>query len=939
MTSFLQEQIQPIFDLHKDEINEISIIIPNRRAAVYIQKYLSHLYKRPFFSPEILTINEWINDHIDERILTSTELLFILHEVHLEIEKEDPDSFEKFALWGKTILNDFDEIDRYLGNPSEVFKNLKDIKALESWDLDTDKMGQAQQTFQHIWDQLPTYYSKLELKLATMGATYSGKAYRKFYEHLGELSLKPTIYFLGFNAVSQVEKMIMKALIDQDRAKVVFDIDKFYFDNPAHEAGHFYAQICREWGIKPSLSKHFNTQQKKIEIIETSQQVGQAKIAGAIVQKLLAEGEKSSEIAVVLADESLLIPLTRSLPPTIETANITMGWPIKFSHLKGFLDIIFEFQFNFAKFNSSGLYHKTLINFLEHPYTQEILQNKTIKETVQREIAQSNRIFVENEMLLGLEPEFSKLLHLCDKWGDKNNSRLQVFEDVVRILYETFESNKNRAIDLEIIYQFSIGFEKFKQMLSTYEVELSIQSFKSLFFQFWQGESLSFLGNPIEGLQIMGILETRVLDFKNLIVIGMNEGNLPKPTQLNSFIPRDLRLHVNLPVEEDRQAIFAHHFYRLLHRSSNVYLTYNSSADGLGSAEKSRFIVQLENELDLEKHDLTISTYSGEDTESNTSDTFYHTTSDVQARLDKILENGLSPSALNKLISCPLDFYYRYILKFEESDEVEESIESSTFGTKIHSVLEEIIRDNFEKDEDVFNPLEIDLLKKENTEKAIHQRLETAYLTADNSKKFTKNDLKYGENKLSFDVSKRFIGAFINEQIKELKGTTDAIVPLHLEHPILAEFTLLVNGHEKHIRIKGNADRIDKKGDIYRILDYKSGSSKRKSLQLLGNGLTKEGLEALINHKDKRNARQLLMYALMFRHSFPEAEKFSAGIISMVNISDWTQLITEDGDPVLSDELLDTFKEVLLELIASLYNHDFVFEHNPESKYCQHCGK
>lgn len=938
MTSFLQEQIQLIFNRHKDEIDEISIIIPNRRAAVYIQKYLSELYKRPFFSPEILTINEWVSNHVEEKILTSTELLFILHEVHSEIETENPESFEKFALWGKTILNDFDEIDRYLGNPAEIFKNLKDIKALESWDLDTSNMGEAQQKFEHIWDQLPTYYSKLELKLAAMGATYSGKAYRKFYEQLGTLDLKPTIYFLGFNAVSQVEKMIMKALIDEKCASVVFDIDKFYFNNPAHEAGHFYSQICREWSITPSLSAHFNTQKKKVEIIETSQQVGQAKIAGAIVQKLLAEGEKSSEIALVLADESLLIPLTRSLPSIIETANITMGWPIKFSHLKGFLDIIFEFQFNFTKFNSSGLYHKTLVNFLEHPYTHEILGNKNIKETVQIEIAQSNRIFVEKEMLLELEPGFSKILHLCEKWGDNNGSRLKVFEAVVLILYETFESNKNRAIDLEIIYQFSIGFEKFKQMLRTYEVELSIQSFKSLFFQFWQGESLSFLGNPIEGLQIMGILETRVLDFKNLIVIGMNEGNLPKPTQLNSFIPRDLRLHVNLPVEEDRQAIFAHHFYRLLHRSSNVYLTYNSSADGLGSGEKSRFIVQLENELNLEKHELSVSTYSGEDSESNTADTIYYSTPEVQSRLDMILENGLSPSALNKLISCPLDFYYRYILKFEESDEVEESIESSTFGTKIHSVLEEIVRDNFEKEKDIFNPLEINILQKENTDKVIHQRLEAAYLTADNSKKFTKNDLKYGENKLSFDVSKRFIGSFLNQQLRELKSSTDAITPLHLEHPIVAEFKLNVNGQEKQLKIKGNADRIDKKGETYRILDYKSGSSKRKDLELKGDALTKNGLESLIKHKDKRNARQLLMYALMFRDSFPEAKKFSAGIISMVNISDWTQLITADGDPILSDDLLDSFKEVLLELIASLYNQDFIFEHNSESKYCQHCG-
>ena len=249
---------------------------------------------------------------------------------------------------------------------------------------------------------------------------------------------------------------------------------------------------------------------------------------------------------------------------------------------------------------------------------------------------------------------------------------------------------------MEILYHFSKGFKKFEELSSKYSYKLKLKSFKQLFHQFWQSESLSFLGNPIDGLQVMGILETRTLDFENLIILGMNEGNLPKTNISNSMIPRDLKKNKGLPVEEDRQAIFAHHFYRLMHRAKNVYFTYNSSGDGLVNSERSRFILQLENELDFSKgHKIVHFTYSNDDREARTNDIKYMSTEDVHKKLDIILAKGLSPSALNKLMLCPLDFYYRYILGLYEEDEVEENIESSTFGTKIHAVLELIIKNNF----------------------------------------------------------------------------------------------------------------------------------------------------------------------------------------------------------------------------------------------------
>jgi hypothetical protein len=944
MISFLEKEIQSIYATHQDKIDEISIIIPNKRAAVYIQKYLAKAIQKPFFSPELLTINEWIDQHTPEAILSSTELLFIVHEVHCQIEGDAAETFEKFAQWGKTIISDFDEIDRYLVSPDSLFRNLKHIKEIEHWSFDAEELSDGQERFQYIWDKLIDYYKLFNELLIKKNATYAGKAYANFLNRIDELEHKKHYYFLGFNALSKSEERIMAKLKKDKKATIAFDVDNFYFSNPAHEAGYFYRKISTKWGIRPEVSKQFNSIPKEFQIIETSQQITQTKVAGSIVNDLINEGASLEKTAIVLADESLLIPLTKSLPLDLKEANITMGYPIKFSHLKGLIDLIFEFQFNFQKFKSEKLYHKTLFNLLQHPYIREVINNDSELEKFQNYIQNRNLVFIDFQELRLQIPAISKLEKVLSPWTIENDIRLNSFNELVETLYLSFKSKPKKDIDLEIIYHFSKGFKRFQNMWDNYKVDLSLRGFKHLFYQFWQNESLSFLGNPIDGLQVMGILETRTLDFENIIVLGMNEGNLPKSNAVNTFIPRDLRLHENqLPTEEDRQAIFAHHFYRLLHRSKKVFFTYNSNADGIGTGEKSRFLIQLANEIDTSRgHELKHFTHSAKHDNAQTEDSVYKSTPKVQEKLDELFAYGLSPSALNKFIMCPLDFYYRYILDLTESSEVEENIESSTFGTKIHDVLERIIRDNFLQDEKNPIPLEIGILQKEKKKATAY--LEEAYLQKEESKKgtyFTKSDLKYGQNKLSFDISNRFILSFLDKQIKQLKTSKEAVIPvaLELKENFDATFKPEIFGKKRTVKIKGQADRIDKKGDVFRIIDYKSGTCDKDKVQLPKKIFSEGAMHDFLLHDKKGYARQLMMYALMFRHSFPEHKKFSAGIISMVNINEWVQNVcSQEVDEVLNDEILDLFQAELLALITKMYDPEFIFQHNPKAKYCEHCG-
>ena len=410
----------------------------------------------------------------------------------------------------------------------------------------------------------------------------------------------------------------------------------------------------------------------------------------------------------------------------------------------------------------------------------------------------------------------------------------------------------------------------------------------------------------------------------------MNEGNLPKTNVVNSFIPYDLKKHHQLPVEEDRQAIFAHHFYRLLHRSEEVWMTYNSSGEGFGGAEKSRFITQLENEIDKDRgHVVNHFTYASNDRAAGVSKVGYEVTDVVRKRLMEYMSNGLSPSALNKLVRCPLDFYYRYVLRMREGEQVEENIESSTFGTKIHDVLERVFKAPFlEKNK----ALDIQTLEVER--KKLKSYLWEVYL-----QDFSKNDMSYGQNKLSFEVSLQFLDRFMQQQIKEVKKAEVPIFIKELEHTISVDYEWEMDGEIIQIKLEGNADRIDQYGSHYRIIDYKSGKCDHTKVKLNNNILSGDAMAKFMQTDSGGYARQLLMYALMFRATFPQYEKFTAGIISMVNINEWNQNLHfgKNKETLLTKELLDAFEDELRLTLTALYRDGFIFEHNEKSKYCEHC--
>jgi hypothetical protein len=977
MPYFLEDVSNKIYQTHTHQLDDIAIIIPNRRASVYIQKYLASIIKKPFFAPKIKTINEWIDENTPQQILTQTEMLFVFYEVYVEVEKglkakkDQIETFDNFIKWAKIILSDFDEIDRYMISTKEIFRDLRNIKDIEQWDLwsfntqhNKGELSEGQQKFMDLWDKLPQYYQKLNDKLKVMNATYQGKAYQNFAKKTQLISPEKFLhyYFVGFNALSEAEIQIIENLKRQNKATVYFDVDTHYVSNYEHEAGHFYRYLKNRFKINDKDESHkipsnINQIPKKIEVIETAQQVAQAKIAGDIIKNKINLNELS-QTAILLADESLLIPLSKSLPPDLDelkdkngnklSVNITMGYPIKYSHLKSLFDLIFDFQFNLKKFNNTkDIYYKTLLKFLDHPFIQILINNQQKIIDFEKKLISNNTIFISHNTFKAEFKDLDVLQPLLLEWHNDIEKGFEIITTFIETLYQKFKKNQTAELEVEILYHFSKGITKFKQIWSKYKYPLELKSFKKLFDQFWQNESLSFLGNPVEGLQIMGVLESRTLDFKNLIVLGMNEGNLPKSNFTNSLIPYELKRHHQLPVEHDRDAIFAHHFYRLLHQAQNVFLTYNSTSEGFGSSERSRFLIQLQNELNQEKygHKINNYTYSGNDKNADIKDTVYKLNQAAEEKLDELFEKGLSPSALNTFIKCPLDFYYKYILGLREANEIEEQIEASTFGTFIHDVLEDIYKDNFLTPN---KKLTVEPLKAEKI--LLPKRLKDKYLgkpesnEKNKSPKFNENDIKYGQNKLAFEVSLNLLNKFINQQILEIeKHPSTPIYIKSLEETLSTQFKKNINHKERLLKLSGKADRIDQFGSIYRIIDYKSGKCDDQKVTISKpnkNNTLEDQIEKLMSHKDKGYARQLLMYALMYKNTYPNHHQFTAGIISLINIKKWLQNVRINGhkEALITDEILEIFKLKLFDIIEQMYDYNFEYKHNPDSKYCDYCG-
>ncbi len=931
------DHIATYIEEHQLPLEKLTIVLPSERAKKYIAASLYDVYQKPIFAPKMITMDQWIKSYSDANVIDQTRALIKLFEVQLKEAKTEVDkSFDEFMTWGMTLLSDFNEIDRYLLDAKQVFRNLADIKEIENWSFGDQDLTKSQKRFMEFWDRLPGYYYALNEALDKSNHCYAGKAFRELTNHLEKLfeeDKKSVFLFAGFNALSAAELSIIKQLDKMGRAHVLIDADAYYFDDKVHEAGRFLRDLKAELDGRSltQIQNTLRTKEMNVRIISCAQKTGQAKVAATILSDL--PQNEIDQTLLLLADESLINAVIKNLPSNIGKANITLGLPIRSTAVKTWVELIFSIQENARRFKTKALYFYDLQAFWSHPFVLESLSESEKHQLVltERNLIKNNVIFVKQENL-NIGDAAQKLLSLLttnwDSWLTALKSIRSMNQEIYRALSQTAEFEK------AIIESFDKSLIDFENILTEGIPEMGIKSFKQLFHQHWSKQSIAYHGNPLDGLQIMGLLETRALDFKRIIAVGMNEGNLPPTNPIQTMIPMDLRKYLGLPTPREKQGLFAHHFYRLLHHCEDLVVTYSSADDAFRSNEPSRYLMQLELELSRLNKNVHLSKeiYSIK-TEQAIAKKEIPKTPEILQRLDELFAQSTSASMLKKFTSCPLDFYFRYIMDFGEAEDIEEDIEHSTFGTFIHDTLEELYMPfaRFDKEGNAKSPaprnitsLDIDSMMKQ-FPVILEQKFREHFNNDERS-------FKQGKNLLSFKMAKELTKRFLKSEKAFLEEQTEPVFIESLEREYVSTIEVDVFGEKKKVRLRGFIDRIDSIGDRVRIIDYKTGKVQAADVKFLTR--SKENLLTK-SMQSKKHVLQLLMYAYMYRDQHNVVSEPS--IISFVSGKNQPFALEINKGKSL-DEVLDDFPAAIGEFLEEIYDQDTPFAHNDQLfNYCNYC--
>ncbi|MDN3675153.1 PD-(D/E)XK nuclease family protein [Flavobacterium branchiarum] len=912
---FLDKIAKVIIEDYLGKLAETTIVLPNKRAKIFLVEALKKQIQNTVISPKIISIEEFIQDIASVRSIDSIELLFEFYEVYLSItEKKNQQSFELFANWAKTLLQDFNEIDRYLLDPSHVLSYLKDIEDIKKWGIEVENKTQLLENYIDFWKLLPNYYESLYAHLLNKQIGYQGLIYREAVNNINHFTnsvSKEHFVFAGFNALNAAEEKIIQHLIASEQAKIYWDIDKTFLNDPYHDAGLFVRRFKQDW-------KHYKanpfewilddfSQSKNIQVIGTPKSIGQAKITGSIIEEIITNNPGSSldKVAVVLGDENLLVPVLYALPSTVGALNITMGYSSKNNPTQILIAKLFKMHTNALSRNSTSyvFYYKDVLDILTHPLVEPYAK---VKELVKK-INQNNYTFITHSKIIELNENQTDLFQLLfQKWDSGSVAVLNNISALLLLIKGNL-SNDNEEDKIAKTFVFAI-FKVINKLINYYLQHQHIDKIDTLYAiykQVIEVAEVSFEGEPLNGLQIMGVLESRVLDFDTVIVTSMNEGKFPAGKSMNSFIPYDVKRELGLPTFKEKDAIYTFHFYHLLQRAKNIYLLYNTESEGLDAGERSRFITQLEVEKQP-KHNLTHEIYNAVLPETAYEPMVIPKSEAVMARLKEIATVGFSPSALTSYIRNPIQFYFQKILRIREVEEVEENIALNTLGTIIHETLKALYDPfigKFISESDILNCFK--LLDNE-----VLKQFKLVY---------KEGEIKKGRNLLAFEVAKRNVTNFLKVELDSIKEG-DAIKILAIEETFGR--TLTHPSLPFPVLIKGNVDRIEQRNGIIRIIDYKTGKVDKANVVL-------KNWDGLVTDIKNDKIIQVLAYAFMYENN-AKGLPIEAGIISFKNLKSgflpFGLKEEKDTNTIITSEIMKDYLEQIVLLLNEILDIEKPFE-------------
>ena len=903
MTYFLEHLAHHIYGSYSDCLEKQCLVFPNRRAGLYFIKYLSGVSGKPVWAPAIVTVNDLFSSFSKLQIAENDTLIFELYRVYRLLNPE-AEGFDEFYYWGDMLINDFDDVDKYLVNPDRLYSNLADIRKIDSefgdltedqkliikqfWtNFNVDSPTSQKKDFLTIWSVLPELYKKFRNALRSKGIAYEGMVFRD----LAELSVNgfpldhrwDMYHFIGFNALSNCEILLMKTLKKEQKAKFYWDFDNSYVDgNKSHAAGYFIRQNLNDFGNDMPEDWNYNTllsgkdQVIRRKVVDTSSDIAQVKFVASLLSKMENIGnEDAHHTAIVLSDENLLIPMLSSIPEAIEDINVTMGYPLRFSPVYSLVKQLLALQRNCRTEGQIVLFdHKDVLTVLKHNFFADSRQESG--SSIVTDLIKENNQWIAST-------RFQDDQQLCEIF--RKVAGVDALSAYLKNILESFFSpgvkdedpGTNPVSDInirnEFIYRTLLALNRLDSVIESFGFGLTPVTYSRLLDRLLKGLSIPFSGEPLKGIQVMGILETRSLDFRNLIITSVNEGTMPRGSAGTSYIPYNLREAFGLPTLRHQDSIYAYYFYRLLHRAENVTFIYNSNSEGLRTGEMSRFLLQLnylEGNLDFSALRYTINI------PGPAAPAFPKSESDIEKLERTYLEPGLktlSPSAVNMWLYCRMKFYYRYVCGFKEPEEIVTEIDPALFGEILHSVMERI-----------YAPFRNAILYKSSIYE-IEKNNERINLIISE----IVNEKFHGGTELSISGNDRMIISILYNYVKMIlryDASFDNLKIIDLERYVESEFTLQFDKRKAGIKIGGIIDRLDQCGTTLRILDYKTGNI----------SMNIHSVESLFDTTDEsRNEAwfQVLLYCAVFQ----------AGNGS-INLRPSVYALRKLNDPGFSDKLL-----------------------------------
>ncbi len=939
MNTFLKHVAKYIYEQVGEGISDVTLVFPGKRVSLFFLRYLSEIAGKPIWSPNCFTIQELMQYISGKHSSDSLQLIFELYGIYQKKTKTN-EPFDNFYYWGEMLLADFDDIDKYMVNANDLFQNLAKLKQYENlynylseeqiasirqfWSSFTDISSfEIQEKFISVWSVLYPVYSHFKEHLNKNEMAYDGMIYRDVAEKLKDnhsVSLpSEKIVFVGFNALNVCEKKLFEYLRNHDRAWFLWDYDPTFLEDPVHQAGFFLRENLMQFPSPDSWKQpESGSNEKSVKIYGVGSDIAQVKQASVTIRELARERKIDEQTAWILTDETMLPQVLDALPQEINDVNITMGFPMHLSQSFGFLNALFDLHhYQRTRDNDPCFYFRQVADILQHPFI--IQGHRSQVELFVSKIYKENQVYITRKDIPEVE-----LLHTIFNVPENVFDWLrEIIQSIIRNIRQQSEKTEMEILELEFLFFLYTAFNQIEEQLINKNIEVNLKTLRRMVSKVIRNFKIPFSGEPLCGLQIMGLLETRAIDFKNIVILSFNEGIYPKTSATPSYIPYNLRKGFRLPTLEHQDSIFAYYFYRLLQRAEHVEIFYNTKADGLKTGERSRFLHQMvyQGAHPVEDIPVTIpmSNYPIQPIEIEQSN-------DTIDKLKKYMPDNnkiLSPSALNVFLDCTLKFYFRYIAEIPETEEISEEIDAAVFGNILHDSMEAIYKKHSLTIVD-----KATIRRYLSDDRLIAEIVESAF-----EENYSRNSSLFN-NSGNNAIVKNVIQSYVKQILRiDAKIAPFGITELEEEHRI--RMNVSTHPEVQEIVLGGKIDRVDKIGDTFRIIDYKTGNADH------GFGEINQLFE-----KEKLNRNKAVFQTFLYSYVLSQKleEKIQPGLYPVRNIYDenFDSKIfakVKTGKLFVEDfaEIKQEYGRLLKETVDEIFSPDATYKQTSEYQFCQFC--